>query len=167
LAEGARIEEIRNWLVRSAASSIQATLISPISAGRDQLRSAGTLSLSAVLGVCGQSATALQCWLSSALRSINSEKGRKLTKVSIPDNPYGIEHLYLRPYGGQPRLSRLRLDHRGGSLDIPISDVANPQDSLRTTIRFLSRATSQLPVDNSDSLHLQLASILMQSVKRN
>jgi len=167
LAEGAGIKEIRNWLVRSGAARIQVTLVSPIGVGREHLHTAGTLSLSAVLGVCGQPATALQSWLGSTLRPINSGGGRKLAKISVPDNPYGIEHLYLRPYGGHSKLARLLLEHRGGSLEIPISDVANPQDSLRTTIRFLSRVTSQLPVDNSDSLHLQLASIRMQSVQTN
>lgn len=158
----ATMQDVRNWLLRSRAKETEATLTVPICAGRSQMFIAGTISLVALLEGCDIEANSLPDWFDSEHSEIRVARGIPSGTIPIPNNPYGIRHLQIRSLGGNPAISTLALNTPLRSLQIPITNSANPQGSLQTAMRFLNRVRFRREVDNSDSAQTAISLLLMQ-----
>jgi hypothetical protein len=164
LANSNSVQDVRNWLLRSDARETEAILSLPLFAQRDQVRSAGILSLACLIGASDLSPAELLRWHSSKTPKVRTT-GSSGT-ISLPDNSYGLRSLRIHALGGDADSSTLALHHSHGSFHLPIVRNSCPQAALRSAMLFLTRVRFRRKVNNADAVHALVASQLMQVLQK-
>jgi len=131
--------DVTSWLKRGSPNKPEARLMISSTVTMRELRIATIVAIDALLAISSVPIHGLMPWLSSNDAGTQIRDAGTGGSIGLPDNFANLRALRIHLLGGLRNSSRLVVEHKAGSIELPISRTPHALSSLKTLMRFLQQ----------------------------